>query len=955
MIGSSYAQEQQTAYAQDQLLWDVLNHAAKDKQVGKAQTVQTGTMAPASVAVTAETAAADNTVAEQSSSQTAKGFFVRNGQGTDNSLTKDGLWVGGKDDNTGFRVDNDGNVKTDGSIDSNSLKVGDKFSVNKDGEVTASNAKVNTLNSRYNLSVGKSNADGTMPFFVNSNGAFYAAGNKFNVQADGSVKTDGSVDAGRVTSSQGFFVKNTALRDGSLFVGSTDGSNSVLSSNSLKVGDKFSVNKDGEVTASNAKVNTLNSRYNLSVGKSNADGTMPFFVNSNGAFYAAGNKFNVQADGSVKTDGSVDAGRVTSSQGFFVKNTALRDGSLFVGSTDGSNSVLSSNSLKVGDKFSVNKEGEVTASSVNGVTFTKSADKVIGDTTYKTGTTLSNVGDIVMQVPTYKAGEWGWSHNTPIGVESRSFAEAGLRPGVNKENGDDNIALGASVSITSAPGIKGNNNNWVGKVGTSTVIGANSTIAFDNSFINKYTGGEGENASNVVVIGNMNASRNSANAVILGSYTNITDSSWSIGIGSGGSIVNSAQAIAIGHNAGVKNTGAVAIGAGSSANGKGSVALGFKSQATAKNSIAIGANSVATEENTISVGNNSLNQRRIVNVAAGTAANDAVIVSQFNGKGGAGDASFLSAVGKIDWKAVSDNANAINTAVGKLNSATGASLRIARAAAFSLSSDVTSTIATAGEGSNSNRTDNGDNGGTTVTKDGQIVNGKLTVKGDTELQGNLTVTGDTELKGNATVTKDFTVNGQTNLKDTKVDGALIIKDGASTMNVADRINSNTDAIQKNSQNIASISMSVNKLDNRIDRVGAGAAALAALHPLDYDPEAKLDFAAGYGNYRSANAVAVGAYYRPNETTMFSVGGAMGGGENMVNVGASFKIGSGTTGTSRAALAGEVKDLKAANTALTTENKQQKDRLDAQQKQIDDQKARLDSLEAQLQELLKAKK
>ena len=843
MIGSSYAQEQQTAYAQDQLLWDVLNHAAKDKQVGKAQTVQTGTMAPASVAVTAETAAADNTVAEQSSSQTAKGFFVRNGQGTDNSLTKDGLWVGGKDDNTGFRVDNDGNVKTDGSIDSNSLKVG----------------------------------------------------------------------------------------------------------------DKFSVNKEGEVTASNAKVNTLNSRYNLSVGKSNADGTMPFFVNSNGAFYAAGNKFNVQADGSVKTDGSVDAGRVTSSQGFFVKNTALRDGSLFVGSTDGSNSVLSSNSLKVGDKFSVNKEGEVTASSVNGVTFTKSADKVIGDTTYKTGTTLSNVGDIVMQVPTYKAGEWGWSHNTPIGVESRSFAEAGLRPGVNKENGDDNIALGASVSITSAPGIKGNNNNWVGKVGTSTVIGANSTIAFDNSFINKYTGGEGENASNVVVIGNMNASRNSANAVILGSYTNITDSSWSIGIGSGGSIVNSAQAIAIGHNAGVKNTGAVAIGAGSSADGKGSVALGFKSQATAKNSIAIGANSVATEENTISVGNNSLNQRRIVNVAAGTAANDAVIVSQFNGKGGAGDASFLSAVGKIDWKAVSDNANAINTAVGKLNSATGASLRIARAAAFSLSSDVTSTIATAGEGSNSNRTDNGDNGGTTVTKDGQIVNGKLTVKGDTELQGNLTVTGDTELKGNATVTKDFTVNGQTNLKDTKVDGALIIKDGASTMNVADRINSNTDAIQKNSQNIASISMSVNKLDNRIDRVGAGAAALAALHPLDYDPEAKLDFAAGYGNYRSANAVAVGAYYRPNETTMFSVGGAMGGGENMVNVGASFKIGSGTTGTSRAALAGEVKDLKAANTALTTENKQQKDRLDAQQKQIDDQKARLDSLEAQLQELLKAKK
>ena len=119
------------------------------------------------------------------------------------------------------------------------------------------------------------------------------------------------------------------------------------------------------------------------------------------------------------------------------------------------------------------------------------------------------------------------------------------------------------------------------------------------------------------------------------------------------------------------------------------------------------------------------------------------------------------------------------------------------------------------------------------------------------------------------------------------------------------------AIYNNSQNIQMLSNSVNKLDNRIDRVGAGAAALAALHPLDFDPDAKWDFAAGYGNYRGANAVAVGAYYRPNEDVMFSVGGSMGGGENMVNAGVSLKIGavSSNVTTSRTAMAKEIKSMR----------------------------------------------
>lgn len=119
-------------------------------------------------------------------------------------------------------------------------------------------------------------------------------------------------------------------------------------------------------------------------------------------------------------------------------------------------------------------------------------------------------------------------------------------------------------------------------------------------------------------------------------------------------------------------------------------------------------------------------------------------------------------------------------------------------------------------------------------------------------------------------------------------------------------------VQETRQNITQLGNSLNKLDNRINRVGAGAAALAALHPLDFDPDDKWDFAAGYGNYRGANAAAVGLYYRPNEDTMFSVGGSFGGGENMINAGVSLKIGRGNhVSNSRVAMAKEIRDLRQA--------------------------------------------
>ena len=157
--------------------------------------------------------------------------------------------------------------------------------------------------------------------------------------------------------------------------------------------------------------------------------------------------------------------------------------------------------------------------------------------------------------------------------------------------------------------------------------------------------------------------------------------------------------------------------------------------------------------------------------------------------------------------------------------------------------------------------------------------------------------------------------------DTKVgDGKL----DNGTSNLTEGINQNYQAIQDNSKAIGVLGSAVNKLDTRVNRVGAGAAALAALQPLDYDPENKWDFAAGYGNYGGASAVAIGTYYRPNETTLLSLGGSFGGGENMVNAGLSVKIGAGQSGRrmARKELSQEITALREIINSQAAANEQQ---------------------------------
>lgn len=237
------------------------------------------------------------------------------------------------------------------------------------------------------------------------------------------------------------------------------------------------------------------------------------------------------------------------------------------------------------------------------------------------------------------------------------------------------------------------------------------------------------------------------------------------------------------------------------------------------------------------------------------------------------------------------------------------------------------------------------------TGDAYEVKQDLHVTGDTTLDGALTVDGagtfndgltvNTKTEGGTalTVNGGASINGTLNMNGNKITG---VADGEISETSTDAVNGSQlwgvqQDIENNASAIASLGGQVSRLDNRIDRVGAGAAALAALHPLDYDPEVKWGFAAGYGNYRGANAVSVGAFYRPNEDVMFSVGGSMGGGENMVNAGVSFKLGSGSgLTTSRTAMA---RELAAMKDTVAAQNAQ----IEAQAKQIEE----LTALVAQL--------
>ena len=188
-------------------------------------------------------------------------------------------------------------------------------------------------------------------------------------------------------------------------------------------------------------------------------------------------------------------------------------------------------------------------------------------------------------------------------------------------------------------------------------------------------------------------------------------------------------------------------------------------------------------------------------------------------------------------------------------------------------------------------------GQTSINNDGLAVGPNTSLKAD-----ELKVDGKTYIDKNG-----LNANGMqiTNVADGKENSDAVnvgqLKESEKTIN--NRINGVENQVISNSNRI-------NQLGNRVNKVGAGAAALAALHPMDFDPDDKLTFSAGYGNYGGENAAAIGAYYRPDEKVMFSVAGTVGNGENMVNAGVSFALDrTNHVSNSRTALAREVIDLR----------------------------------------------
>ena len=234
-------------------------------------------------------------------------------------------------------------------------------------------------------------------------------------------------------------------------------------------------------------------------------------------------------------------------------------------------------------------------------------------------------------------------------------------------------------------------------------------------------------------------------------------------------------------------------------------------------------------------------------------------------------------------------------------------------------------------------------GSVKVGENTTLTDGLLQVGTDVSLTASALNVGKSSL-----TTSALTVGGSTyinssgiNANGNRITGVAAGIEPMDAVNVSQLYKTNQ-AVIANAENINSLSHSLNKLDSRINRVGAGAAALAALHPLDFDPDNKWDFAAGYGNYAGANAVAIGTYYRPNENTMFSIGGSFGGGENMINAGVSFKLGSGGSGitTSKTVMA---KKIKEQDELLKAQ--------DAKMKEQDEKIAKLEALVAQQGEMI----
>ena len=664
---------------------------------------------------------------------------------------------------------------------------------------------------------------------------------KVAIDKDGKV-TATAGEIGGVTINKGISYKNTSLRDGSLFVGDDKGNYSQISPEYAKLG-KVTIDKEGNVTGvksintnainTNAiNANAINAKYNLSVGTANENGTMPFFVNSNGAFYAANGKLVVDKDGKV-TATAGEIGGVTINKGIFYKNTALRDGELFVGDASGNYSQITTKGAKLG-KVTVAEDGKITGVAAGAVT-AGSTDAVNGSQLHAVAAEAAKHSKVV--------------NGSNIKVEEAEVnGQKIYKVGLN-----DDVLLGK---------LTGNN---VSLSGTNGTIETTGYIATKDRII----ADKGAQLAGINVSGNI-ISNGAAKIALYGDSGvagMVNGKGASIYMQDGNTIINSKVAIdKDGKITGVA-AGAVTAGSTDAVNGG---QLHAVAADVAQNKADIAQNKADIAQNKADI---SQNKADIAQNKTDIAQNKADI-------------------GKLDNRVT----NVENLAKQHTTVEAGNNITVTE----------------------STNTDGGKKYTVGMAKD---------------------ITVDSVKVGDKTyVSKDgLNANNQTitNVKDGK------IEEGSKDAVNGGQLYATNQLVKDNASNISLLGNSINKLDNRVDKVGAGAAALAALHPLDFDPEDKWDFAAGYGNYSGASAVALGAYYRPNEDTMFSVGGSFGNGENMVNAGVSLKLGqSNRAPASKAAmekkisaLSQEVEELKAAIADLRAAQTKAKDATakDAQKK------------------------
>lgn len=498
---------------------------------------------------------------------------------------------------------------------------------------------------------------------------------------------------------------------------------------------------------------------------------------------------------------------------------------------------------------------------------------------------------------------------------------------------------------------KNNDGTWTSKDNTGFNDDASSQLNYVDGFYttlingksdyligahNTVTGDIVEKNHSNIVIGDNHTLENQSNNIILGSADSTLPTTAS-------------QVTIVGHNANATVEGGVAIGSGSVASVDKGVE-GYKPNSSVDTSTDPAGTWKSTDA-AVSVGKaDGSMTRQITGVAAGTQDTDAVNVAQLkNALSGAKDDNDTL---KSDANALTLNGNTLSMSVeDTAGHKVSGSVDLSK---FAQAVDTNTTYTLTGEANPDNNTTTitlGDNSGnknsvTVATKDTDTRNTvkageNVTLDTTDNADGSHEYTVNVKADGKVEAGSTKIVSGGTVYNETRVqkDGTYVKASNTAGENLTaldSQVASNAGAVNE-------LNGRVNRLDSRINKVGAGAAALAALHPLDFNPDDKWDFAVGYGNYRNANSVALGAFYRPNENTMLSLGTNFGNGENMFNAGVSFKIGKGNSyaGYSKVEMAKvidtqsrEVAALKEENAKNAKDNAVMKAEIEALKKQVE---------------------